>query len=158
MSSDDAVATSRNVDNALAFIDAMVHDDQAAAATLIGSTFSIANHAQGYVASTVDELIEAANGVASWTDKVFELRRVIESADGTAVVVQGRLSNTHTGGSWRGLKPTGVRVALDACYVVNFDTEGRIVSQDIYEDHLTVLEQIGAVQLVDQHEPDTLPT
>jgi hypothetical protein len=60
--------------------------------------------------------------------------------------VQGTLRSTHTGSHWRGIAPTGRRVTVDACYIFGFDAEGRIAWQDIYEDHLTVLEQIGIVQ------------
>ena len=124
-------------------------------AALLGPGFTITNHAQGYHASTIDELFEAAQGVAAWSDCEFLVQRAFEAADGTAVVVQGTLTNTHTGGTWRGIPPTGQRVSLSACYILGFDAEGRIVSQDIYEDHFTVFEQLGVVQLVDPGESHT---
>jgi predicted ester cyclase len=144
---------SRNVETALSYLDAAFRRDEAAAAALIGPGFTVTNYAQGYTASTVDELIEAARGVAAWSDCEFLVERVIEAMDRTAVVVQGTLTNTHTGGTWCGIPPTGKRVSLSACYILGFDAEGRLVSQDIYEDHFTVFEQLGVVQLVDPPGP-----
>ena len=48
-----------------------------------------------------------------------------------------------------------VSAFLDACYIIGFDEDGRIVSQDIYEDHFAVLEQLGAVELPDPNVSDT---
>ena len=142
-----ANVASRNVESALSFVEAGFRGDQETAASLLGPGFTVAQHAQGYRASTIDELVEAADGVASWTDYDFHVERVIDAADGSAVVVHGVLSSTHTGSAWRGLAPTGKRVTFDACFILSFDDEGRIVSQDIFEDHFTVLEQIGVVTL-----------
>ena len=73
-------------------------DDHETSARLIGPSFTVTQHAQGYTASTADEVLaRAAAGVASWTDKVFDVQRVIVADDGSAVVVLGTLSNTHTG-------------------------------------------------------------
>ena len=140
---------SQNVENALTYLAAGFRGDQEMAASLIGPGFMVANHAEGYRASTVEEQIEAAKGAASWTDRDFQVQRATEAIDRSSVVVQGVLSSTHTGGGWRGIPPTGKRVTLDACYILGFDRDGRIASHEVYEDHYTVLEQIGAVQLVD---------
>lgn len=145
---------SQNVETALSCLEASFRRDEAAVAALLGPGFTVTNHAQGYKASTIDELIDAGQGVAAWSDCEFLVERTIEAVDASAVVVQGTLTNTHTGGTWRGIPPTGKRVSLSACYILGFDAEGRIVSQDIYEDHFTVLEQLGVVQFVDPAGPD----
>ncbi len=133
-------------DVARAFVQAGFRGDDETSASLIGPGFTVIKHPEGLRASTVEELLAAAAGVRSWSDYEFDIERVIEAADGSAVVVQGVLRSTHTGSDWRGLAPTGRRITLDACYILGFDTEGRIISQDIYEDHLTVLQQIGTVE------------
>jgi hypothetical protein len=140
-------------DIALAFLQAGFGGDDETSALLIGPGFTVIKHPEGFRASTVEELLNAAAGVRSWSDYEFDVERVIEAADGSAVVVQGTLRSTHTGSDWRGVAPTGRRITLDACYVLGFDTEGRIISQDIYEDHLTVLQQIGVVEFHNNETP-----
>jgi hypothetical protein len=36
-------------------------------------------------------------------------------------------------------------VSIECCHVLRFDADGPIVAQDIYEDHLTVLQQLGVL-------------
>ena len=57
-----------------------------------------------------------------------------------------RRENAHDGthlGSWRGLPPTGRRVAFPLCGLFTFDEAGRIAGERIYYDRASVRQQIG---------------
>jgi predicted ester cyclase len=138
--------TSQNVETALRYLDASMRHDVAVAATFIGPGYSYTNHAQGIAARTVEELIAASVGDDSWTDRAFDVARVVETANGDTVVVQGTLTNVHPGSTWRGVAATGRRVTLDCCHILRFNEDGLIVAQEVYEDLLTVMEQLGVVE------------
>ena len=66
------------------------------------------------------------------------------------MALEVRISGTHLG-SWRGLSPTGQRVAFPLCELFTFDEEGKLASERIYYDRGTVLHQVELY-----HNPQTL--
>lgn len=59
-----------------------------------------------------------------------------------AIVVEVIARGTHTG-TWRGIPPTGKRVAFPACAVFTFDEADKIKAEIAYFDRPTVLTQLG---------------
>ncbi|HZS58338.1 MAG TPA: ester cyclase [Gemmatimonadaceae bacterium] len=72
-------------------------------------------------------------------------RHVTDEAILLEVIIRG----THLGG-WRGLPPTGRRVAFPLCGVYTFDAADRLAGERIYYDRGTVLRQLGVF-----HEPQS---
>ena len=139
------VGESRNVATARAYLEAGFRGDNEAVAALLGDGFVWIDRAQGIVARTVDELLAAAEeDQTAWSDRVLDVERVTEGVDGT-VFVQGQVTQTHTG-TWRGVEPTGRRVTFVFCDIFSFDPRGRVVSEDAYQDHLSVMQQLGVIE------------
>ena len=86
------------------------------------------------VAETVDDLLRVAEEHAGWTDREFKVERIMESLDGT-VIATGTLTQTQMG-TWRSIPATGRRVSIACCEIVGFDAEGRVISEEAYEDDL----------------------
>ncbi|HEY6259128.1 MAG TPA: ester cyclase [Xanthobacteraceae bacterium] len=59
-----------------------------------------------------------------------------------AVVLEVVIRGTHLG-TWRGLPPTGARLAFPLCGVYTFDEADRLAGERIYYDRATVLRQLG---------------
>ena len=68
----------------------------------------------------------------------------METTDGT-VIVQASVIASHTG-PWCGIPATGRRATFEMCDLFKFDEQGRIVSEDCYEDLLGVLTTLGVAQ------------
>lgn len=60
----------------------------------------------------------------------------------SAVIVEGRIVGTQRG-SWLGHEPSEQAVDVPTCCLFHFD-EDRLVSETVYLDHATMLQQIGA--------------
>ena len=87
--------------------------------------------------------------LVSLPDLRIDIAHRLVSEDGVALEV--RISGTHIG-IWRGLPPTGRRVAFPLCELFTFDEEGKLGSERTYYDRGTVLHQVGLY-----HNPQTLP-
>ena len=101
------------------------------------------DHAADVVARTPEEMRAAGEEARAWSDLRYEISQVHEATDGT-LIVQATLSRTLTG-RWRGVEPAGQQVSTQACVIVRFDDDGRVVSEEVYEDGLSVMRQLGAL-------------
>ena len=63
-----------------------------------------------------------------------------------AVVLEGMLGGTHTG-KWMGIKPTGKTVELAFCAIFTFAGDGRLKAEIVYYDRLSLLSQLGVIDL-----------
>ena len=63
-----------------------------------------------------------------------------------AVIVLLDITDTLTG-EWRGIKGTGQQVRREMCDIFRFDEEGRVISEEAYEDALSITRQLGAVSV-----------
>jgi steroid delta-isomerase-like uncharacterized protein len=138
---------SPNAAAALAFLRAAYVQDHEACARLLGESYTLTDRALDHVYRTPEELRESIREDAAWADRELDIERVLETADGT-VVVQATMTGTHAG-LWRGLSATGKRVVMPVCYIFDFDSAGRIIGEDKYEDHFAVARCLGVVTLPD---------
>jgi predicted ester cyclase len=136
---------STRVETALAFLEAGFSGDNDECARLLGEGYVWIDHAQGVVAQTREELLRVAEEHAGWVDRVFEIERVIVSVEIT-VIAEGTLTQTHMG-TWRSIPPTGVTVTTACCEIVGFDAQGRVISEAAYQDDLSIMRQLGVVDL-----------
>jgi steroid delta-isomerase-like uncharacterized protein len=67
-----------------------------------------------------------------------------------AVVLEVVIRGTHLG-TWRGLPPTGRRLAIPLCGIFTFDDRDRLAGERIYYDRASVLKQLGVF-----HEPQSV--
>jgi steroid delta-isomerase-like uncharacterized protein len=63
-----------------------------------------------------------------------------------SVVVEGILGGTHNG-EWMGIKQTGKTVAVPFCAIFSFTAEDRLKSEIVYYDRLSLLSQLGIINL-----------
>jgi predicted ester cyclase len=63
-----------------------------------------------------------------------------------SVVLEGMLGGTHTG-EWMGIPPTGKTVAVPFCAIFTFTDDDRLKSEIVYNDRLSLLSQLGIVNL-----------
>jgi predicted ester cyclase len=75
------------------------------------------------------------------------IERMMETSDGSTVVTQFGLTETHTG-TYKSVPATGVRVTFSACNILTFDAQGKIVAEEAYYDDLQTMLQLGAVRRV----------
>jgi hypothetical protein len=73
------------------------------------------------------------------------IKHALETIDG-ALVVLATITQTLTG-EWRSIKGDGQQVHREICDIFRFNAEGRIVSENMYEDALSVVRQLGAVSV-----------
>jgi steroid delta-isomerase-like uncharacterized protein len=75
-----------------------------------------------------------------------EIVSAVETAD--SIAVELRITMTHSGvfpTPMGDLPPTGKSVVLDACDVVRFGADGKVVSWHAYFDSASMMAQLGAV-------------
>jgi predicted ester cyclase len=142
---EDHPAASKRIETALAYLEAGFRGDDDAAARLLGESFVWIDHCQGVVARTIEDLLRIAEEHSGWIDRVFDIERIMESVDGT-VIAQGTLTQTHNG-VWRSVPPTGKRVTIPCCEIIGFDAEGRVISEEAYQDDLSIMKQLGITDL-----------
>ncbi len=65
-----------------------------------------------------------------------------EHVTNEAVILEVIIRGTHDG-TWRGLPPTGRKVAIPLCGIFTFDEENRLAGEKIFYDRATVLRQLG---------------
>jgi predicted ester cyclase len=136
---------SPNAQTAVAYLTASFREDYETCGRLLGEGYESIDRAHGIHAKTPDEIAKLVDAFSAWSDREFRFERVLEGTDGT-VVVQGSVTATHSG-TWRSIPATGKRVTTEFCNLIAFDSEGRIVSEDWYEDHHYVWKQLGVRQL-----------
>lgn len=93
----------------------------------------------------------APDGVRAWFEELFaavpdaamEVLQTTTEADRCAV--RWRLTGTFAGpGDWQGLVPTGARLDVQGCDVVQV-AEGLVVGNEAYVDGMTIARQLGAL-------------
>lgn len=135
-----------NVETARAFFEAAFHDDYDTCRRLIGDNYVFINRPLGMTARSPEELRLAQHDVA-WSNSAVEFENIMETTDG-AVIVQTTEHLLHTG-TFRSVPPKGRPVDIQACHILRFDDQHRIVSHDFYDDHLSILVQLGALDAAD---------
>lgn len=125
------------------FFHAVEHNDFETLAQLVGATYIWIDHTTDVVARTPEQLQAAKMEDSVWSDRQFVIDRAMDAADG-AVVVQMTVTQTLTG-EWRSVKGSGQRVRREICEIFRFDAEGRIVVEEMYEDALSLMRQLGAL-------------
>jgi len=136
---------SKRVETARAYLDAGFSGDNDAAARLLGESYVWIDHCQGVVAESIEDLLRVAEEHAGWTDREFKIDRIMETLDGT-VIAQGTLTQTQMG-TWRSIPPTGKRVTIPCCEIIRFDQEGRVIAEEAYQDDLSIMKQLGVLDL-----------
>jgi steroid delta-isomerase-like uncharacterized protein len=139
--------TSENVATALAFVQAAHRGDLEETARYIGDGYVWIDHILGLTAQTGHALQEAVDDFGAWSDWELQIDNVMETTDGT-VIAQFVATGTHTG-TWHGIPPTGRRAVFSVCDFLGFNSQGRIVSEEAYGDRLTIMEQLGIVEIPD---------
>lgn len=85
-----------------------------------------------------------------WFDAFPDLSHTIEAlvAEDDLVVARVRITGTHEGESdwYGGVEPTGEKVELLGLFMERIQ-EGKIVERWVVENHLKLLDQVGAVEL-----------
>lgn len=138
-----------NRSTARAFLEAAFSNDRDTGRQLIGDGYTYIDRTQGDVALTPEQLqqtVQECHG--AWADQRVEIEHIMEATDG-AVIVQYRLTATHTG-TYRLVPATGKRVTTAFCEIFRFDDTGRIVAEEAYYDALGRLQQLGAVLRADR--------
>lgn len=127
-----------------AFFDAVERNDFETLAKLVSADYVWIDHTTDFVAKTREELVAAKEEDAAWSDRRFVIDRVMDTSDG-AVVVQ--ITNTQTlTGEWRSIKGSGQRVRREILEIFRFDSDGRIVAEEMYADDLSLARQLGALR------------
>ncbi|HEU4702322.1 MAG TPA: MBL fold metallo-hydrolase [Conexibacter sp.] len=93
----------------------------------------------------------APDGVRAWFEELFAAlpdtaMEVLETTtEGDRCAVRWRLTGTFAGpGDWQGLVPTGARLDLQGCDVLQV-ADGLLVGNDAYVDGMTIARQLGAL-------------
>ena len=114
--------------------------DWEAAGRCVGLGFTWVDHTYGH--APMDGELALAEAQA-WSDQEFAIDQWYDAMDGTLVVL-ATVTRTLTG-AWCGVAPAGQRVTNKICDIFRFDADGLIIHEELYEDALTVMRQLGAV-------------
>ena len=136
--------TSPNVATAVTFVESAHRGDLSETSRLIGDGYVFIDHLLGMEAETADALEEATSDFAAWSNWDLQIDNVMETTDRT-VVVQFVATGTHTG-TWQGMAPTGRRAVFSICDLFRFDSLGRVISEEVYGDRFSIMEQLGVVE------------
>jgi glyoxylase-like metal-dependent hydrolase (beta-lactamase superfamily II)/predicted ester cyclase len=93
----------------------------------------------------------APDGVRAWFEELFAavpdaaMEVVSTTTEEDRCAVRWRLTGTFAGpGAWQGLVPTGARLELEGCDLVQV-ADGLVVGNDAYVDGMTIARQLGAL-------------
>jgi ketosteroid isomerase-like protein len=114
--------------------------DWEAAGRCVSSDFTWVDHTYGD--DPMDGMAALAEAQA-WSDQTFAIDKWFDATDGTLVVL-ATVTRTLTG-EWRGVEPKGQRVTNKICDIFQFNGDGIIVYEELFEDALAVMRQLGAV-------------
>ena len=83
-----------------------------------------------------------------WLSAFLDLKFTVEQmfTDGDRVISQLPMDGTQTG-QWMGIPPTGKTVAVPFCAIFTFTDDDRLKSEIVYNDRLSLLSQLGIVNL-----------
>ena len=133
---------SEHAESVRAFFRAVEHNDFETLGRLVSGAYIWIDHTTNVVARTPEELQEAKAEDSAWSDRKFVIDRAMDTSDG-ALVVQMTVTQTLTG-DWRSVKGKGQRVRREICEIFRFDPDGHIVVEEMYEDALSLMRQLGA--------------
>ena len=102
------------------------------------------DHARGLTMNGRDKLKAWQEAWAkAFSDGRITNPKYIDAGD--VVVAQFVAEGTHDG-PFGSLKPTGRKISLPFCEIVQFDKQGRVVSGGVYYDQYSLLAQLGYAQ------------
>jgi steroid delta-isomerase-like uncharacterized protein len=137
---------SGNMDTARLLLEASYRGDVDTTRRLIADGYVFTDYTKERVADTPELLRQAfQDDIGAWSDRVLEIEHMMETTDGR-VITQMRITATHTG-TYKSIPATGRRVTNTACDILHFDAQGRVVAEEAYHDDLTIMVQLGVVQL-----------
>jgi predicted ester cyclase len=131
--------TRSHIETVRAYWAASDRADWKAATRFVLPSFTWIDHT--YSDAPMDGEVAFAEAQA-WSEQTFAIDEWYEATDGTLVVL-ATVTRTLTG-EWRGVEPKGQRVTSKICDIFQFDDEGLIVHEEVFEDALTVMRQLGA--------------
>jgi ketosteroid isomerase-like protein len=132
-----------------AFFTAVEREDFETLSRLVSPEYIWIDHTTDIVARTPEQLRASVEEDAAWSDRRFVIDRVMDTTHGDLVV---QITNTQTlTGEWRSVKGNGQRVRREILEIFRFDTEGRIVVEEMYEDALSLMQQLGAASAISDH-------
>jgi ketosteroid isomerase-like protein len=132
---------SRNEATVREFFRAVEREDFDTLARLVGPGYIWIDHTTDAIASTPEDLQAAVEEDAAWSEREFLIERAMTGTDGTVIV---QITNTQTlTGEWRSIRGSGQRVRREICEIFHFDAEGPIVVEEMYEDTVPLLRQLG---------------
>jgi steroid delta-isomerase-like uncharacterized protein len=132
---------SKNAEGVRAQLDAFNKGDLDKAAALYADDARIIDHAQGVTGKGPDE---ARAVLAEWK-RAFSDAKVTDlhiTEAGDTVIAQFTGGGTNDG-PFGPFQATDRRMSVPFCNVLRFDDKGRIVSDELYYDLLSVLVQLG---------------
>src|SRR4051794_23802120 len=135
-------------DSALAYFDAIARRDLDAMAEC-WKPGAIDRFVGGYALRAPDEVREYFAALFdAIPDLAFEVLHT--TTDGRRCAVQWRLRGTFAGpGRFQGLEPTGARVNIEGCDVVEGGDDGRLTANSAYVDSMDIGRQLGAMPPLD---------
>lgn len=121
------------------FIAASADDDQPALMELLSPDFA-AHLAEGPAQRDVF-LLHNSVFAKAFSDRQFTINELV--AEGDKVMVRATWRGTHTS-SFRGLSPTGKRIAISA-FIADRIQDGKIVEHWSLFDQLSMMQQLGLI-------------
>jgi ketosteroid isomerase-like protein len=131
--------TESHIDTVRAYWAASDRADWATAGSYVGAGFTWVDHT--YSDAPMDAAL-ALQEAQAWSDQKFAIDRWYDATDGSLIVL-ATVTKTLTA-TWRGVEPNGQRVTNPICDIFRFDADGLIVYEELFEDALAVMRQLGA--------------
>ncbi|HEX2037138.1 MAG TPA: nuclear transport factor 2 family protein [Chloroflexota bacterium] len=133
--------TSKNLPQALAFVDAVARRDPDAVTALMAPDGTFIDHAMGQIFKGREQIkVLASSWFRAFPDQQPADLRTTDA--GETVVVQLTWLGTHAGPLGE-LPATGGRMALPACNVFRFDPRGELREVECYYCGARLLSQLG---------------
>lgn len=132
---------SKNIQTVLAYLRAVERGDRQAIRACLGKGYKWIDRTLEANAHSPMDLAEETAEFNAWSDVHYEVKRVVDMADGsvfTHILRSGTLN-----GKWRSLVGREQQVRYLLWDIFGFDTEGRIVSEEGYYDLASVRRQLG---------------
>lgn len=132
---------SKNVNTALASYEAFNKRDLDSATSAVAENVVFEDHGQGL---TYKSRVEYRDSLQSWITGFSDVKIDTTAIDaGDAVIVQAVGRGTNDGPMGLFQKPTGRKIDVPFCEILQFDAEGKIIRGETYFDMLSLLVQLG---------------
>ncbi len=135
---------STKTDSVIAYLDAAFKGDYETLASVVSDQYVWIDHFRKIRASTPEQLAEAIEDDGASNDRHLEIERIVETVDGE-VLLQATVTATHTR-SFVGFPPSGRTTTIACCEVFTFDEEGRILTEECYQDLAAWLSEWGIIE------------